>query len=262
MPVFKDQTGRTISIDKIPQRIISLVPSQTELLFDLGLNEEVIGITKFCIHPDEWFHSKSRVGGTKQLKMDIIQQLQPDLIISNKEENVKEQIEELEKHYPVWISNVNNLDDAYEMINQIGLIIDKEQLASEMISRIKENFAQLQTINYKLQTAYLIWQNPYMTAGGDTFIHSMLEALGFKNIFEDETRYPEVTIAELQTLNCELLLLSSEPFPFKQKHVEEIKAQGFKGQVLLVDGEMFSWYGSRLQYAPVYFKKLYEQISS
>ncbi|HEY6062324.1 MAG TPA: helical backbone metal receptor, partial [Chitinophagaceae bacterium] len=153
MPVFKDQTGRTISIDKIPRHLISLVPSQTELLFGLGLDKEVVGITKFCVHPAEWFRRKPKVGGTKQLKMEIIHQLQPDLIIANKEENVKEQIEELEKHYPVWISNVNNLGDAHEMIEQIGSIINKEQQANEMIFRIKENFAGLPTKNSRLRTA-------------------------------------------------------------------------------------------------------------
>ena len=263
MPVFKDQTGRTISIDKVPQRIISLVPSQTELLFDLGLDKEVVGITKFCVHPDEWFRSKTRVGGTKQLKIDIIHQLQPDLIIANKEENVKEQIEELERHYPVWVSDVNNLDDAYAMIEQIGLITGKINKSKEIIGSIKKEFSRLQPISSPLGaggTAYLIWQNPYMTVGGDTFIHSMMTAAGFENIYSDKKRYPEISIAELQTANCKLLLLSSEPYPFKQKHAEEIKAQGFKGQVLLVDGEMFSWYGSRLQYAPAYFIKLLAEI--
>ena len=260
MPVFKDQTGRNISIDKIPQLIISLVPSQTELLFDLGLNKQVVGVTKFCVHPDEWFRSKKRVGGTKQLKMDIIHQLQPDLIIANQEENVKEQIEELEKHFPVWISDVNNLDDAYEMIKQIGLLVNKEQQADEITNRIKENFSQLETRNSQLAACYLIWQNPCMTIGGDTFIHSMMEAAGFKNIYSAKTRYPEVTIAELQTANCKLLLLSSEPYPFKQKHIEEIQPLLPETKIILVDGEMFSWYGSRLQYAPGYFKKLYEMI--
>jgi ABC-type Fe3+-hydroxamate transport system substrate-binding protein len=260
MPVFKDQTGRNISIEKAPQRIISLVPSQTELLFDLGLDKEVVGITKFCVHPGEWFHTKTRVGGTKQLKMDIIQQLNPDLIIANKEENVKEQIEELEKQYPVWISNVNNLDDAYEMIKQVGSIIDKEQQASEMVDQIKENFAGLPSPASRLRTCYLIWQNPYMTVGGDTFIHSMMTAAGFENIYANKKRYPEITIADLHIADCQLLLLSSEPYPFKQKHVEEIKAQGIKAQVVLVNGEMFSWYGSRLLKAPAYFRKLYDQL--
>ncbi len=261
MPVFIDQTGRSISLFKIPERIISIVPSQTELLFDLGMEKEVIGITRFCVHPDEWFRTKIKVGGTKHLNIDIIHQLQPDLIIANKEENEKEQIEELQKYYPVWISDVRNLHDAYQMIEQVGIITNREQSANEIIIRIKENFAQLKTRNAKPETCYLIWQKPYMTIGNDTFIHSMMEVAGFENIFSDKKRYPEITIDELLTANCQLLLLCSEPFPFKEKHAEEIKAQGFNGQILLVDGEMFSWYGSRLLKAPNYFRQLYYQIN-
>ncbi len=266
MPVFKDQTERAVSLHKTPRRIISLVPSQTELLFDLGLDKEVVGITKFCVHPYEWFSSKTKVGGTRQLKIDIIHRLQPDLVIANKEENVKEQIEELEKHYPVWVSDINNLDDAFEMIEQVGLIINKEQEAMEMVLGIKENFARLTTHSPRLTTAYFIWQNPYMAAGGNTFIHSMMTAAGFENMYANKKRYPEISIAELLTTNCQLLLLSSEPYPFKQEHVEEIKAVlskaegGIMAKVLLVDGEMFSWYGSRLLQAPAYFKELYNQL--
>lgn len=269
MPVFIDQTGRSISINKSPQRIISLVPSQTELLFELGLENEVVGITKFCVHPEEWFRTKTRVGGTKQIKLEIIHQLQPDLIIANKEENIKEQIEELSKQYPVWISDVCILDDAYEMIEQIGLITGKIDKSKEIVGSIKKEFSQLQLITSPLGaggTCYLIWQNPYMTVGSDTFIHSMMKAAGFENIFSDRKRYPEITIDELQTANpiaigCQLLLLSSEPFPFKEKHREELQRKLPDTKVILVDGEMFSWYGSRLQYAPAYFRKLHDQIN-
>jgi ABC-type Fe3+-hydroxamate transport system substrate-binding protein len=256
MPVFIDQIGKNVSITATPQRIISLVPSQTELLSDLGLTNEVIGITKFCIHPTEWFTNKKKVGGTKLLNLETIHELQPDLIIANKEENVKGQVEELEKYYPVWVSDVNNLADAYEMIEQVGLITDKQQTAGEIINSIKNNFAQLQTSNHKPQTIYLIWQKPYMTIGGDTFIHSMLQAAGFDNIYKDKTRYPEITITELQTLKPELLFLSSEPYPFQQKHIDELQTCLPDTKILLVDGEMFSWYGSRLLQAPAYFAKL------
>jgi ABC-type Fe3+-hydroxamate transport system substrate-binding protein len=260
MPVFIDQIGQAISLKKTPQRIISLVPSQTELLYDLGLRDEVTGITKFCIHPDEWFRNKTRVGGTKQLKTELIKQLQPDLIIANKEENIKEQVEELQKHFPVWISDINNLDDAYEMIEQIGLITGKQETAKNIVSKIKEGFAQLQTTKYKLQTVYLIWQKPYMTVGGDTFIHCMLESAGVHNLFAIEKRYPETNINELVSLKPDILLLSSEPFPFKQEHIEELQALLPGTKILLVDGEMFSWYGSRLLKAPAYFRTLQEQI--
>ncbi|HEX7846592.1 MAG TPA: helical backbone metal receptor [Chitinophagaceae bacterium] len=255
-----DQTGQVVTISKTPKRIISLVPSQTELLFDLGLDNEVVGITKFCVNPEQWFRSKTRVGGTKQLKMDIIHSLQPDLIIANKEENVKEQVEELQKLYPVWTSDINNLDDAYEMIEQVGSITGKEVTAIEMITRIKKSFAHLKTINTKPKTIYLIWKDPYMTVGGDTFIHSMMEAAGFENVFTNEKRYPEITSDQLQKLKPELLLLSSEPFPFKEKHIEELRSILPQTKILLVDGEMFSWYGSRLLLSPGYFTTLQEQV--
>jgi len=259
MPVFTDQTGRTVSITSA-KRIVSLVPSQTELLSDLGLNEAVVGITKFCVHPEEWFRNKTRVGGTKQVKMDIIHRLQPDLIIANKEENVKEQIEELAKHYPVWVSDVSKLEDAYEMIEQIGIITGKQNASTRIADRIQENFSGLLTPDSRLLTAYLIWQNPYMAAGGDTFIHSMLQAAGFENIFKNETRYPETGISGLKTANCQQILLSSEPFPFKQEHIDELQRYLPGTKILLVDGEMFSWYGSRLQYAPAYFCKLQNEL--
>jgi ABC-type Fe3+-hydroxamate transport system substrate-binding protein len=262
MPVFTDQTGVSITLEKTPSRIISLVPSQTELLYDLGLDKEVAGITKFCVHPQEWFRNKARVGGTKQVKMDIIHSLQPDLIIANKEENVKEQVEELARQYPVWTSDIQNLEEALEMIKQIGIITDKETKANNIIAQIKNNFSQLTIPQSKLRTAYLIWQKPYMTVGSDTFIHAMLQSAGFENIFKHQTRYPEITIEELHTANCELLLLSSEPFPFKQKHIDELQPLLPHTKILLADGEIFSWYGSRLLQAPSYFHQLYSMLNA
>jgi len=262
MSSFVDQTGRTIQLDKIPQRIVSLVPSQTELLYDLGLGREVVGITRFCIHPKEWFNTKNRVGGTKQLNLEAIHTLKPDLIIANKEENVKEQVEELAKKYPVWVSDVNDLPGAYDMIKQVGLLTGTMNKADELINLIKENFSRLSTPDSELRAIYLIWQKPYMTAGSDTFIHSMLKMAGFENILADKTRYPELTIGELQSLDPELILLSSEPFPFKQKHIDELQPFFPNTRIVLVDGEMFSWYGSRLRYAPDYFKNLRNEIYS
>ena len=268
MPEYIDQTNRTVFITYPPKRIISLVPSQTELLYDLGLDEQIVGITKFCVHPDSWFCSKTRVGGTKQLKMDVIHSLQPDLIIANLEENVKEQVEELMTHYPVWISDVNNLPGAYEMIAQIGRITDRNDKAEEIKTRIRKEFSLLQSPNSllptqdsRLPTCYLIWKNPYMTIGGDTFIDSMLDAAGFENSFKNKSRYPEVTIEELKTLNPKLLLLSSEPFPFAQKHIDELQQELPGTKILLADGEMFSWYGSRMLKAPAYFRELRQRIN-
>ena len=254
---FIDQTGHTVTLPDKAGRIISLVPSQTELLADLGLDKEVVGITKFCIHPEHWFRSKTRVGGTKQVNIDIIHQLQPDLIIANKEENVKEQIEALAEKYPVWISDINNLDDALVMIRETGLMTGKQIAAQKITEQIAEGFAALTTPGYKLRTCYLIWKDPYMTVGSDTFIHSMLEAAGFENVFSERKRYPVIKIEDLKQSGCELLLLSSEPFPFKQQHIDELQQQLPKTKIMLVDGEMFSWYGSRLLRAPVYFHHLH-----
>jgi ABC-type Fe3+-hydroxamate transport system substrate-binding protein len=265
MPAFTDQTGHSIFLENTPKRIISLVPSQTELLFDLGLDEEVIGITKFCVHPPEWFYTKKRVGGTKQLHPHIIHQLQPDLIIANKEENVKEQIEELAGNYSVWTSDVTDLPAAYEMIGQIGLLTGKHEKAKDIVSTIRANFSQLQSFGNRPKICYLIWNDPYMTVGGDTFIHSMLEIAGFDNIFKNKQRYPIMTTQDLLDADCELLLLSSEPFPFKQKHIDELKESldiiGLADiKITLVDGEMFSWYGSHLLNAPQYFKELHRSM--
>ncbi len=251
-----DHLGRKIWIEDHPRRIISLVPSQTELLFSLGLNDEVIGITKFCVHPQKWFETKIKIGGTKNLNIEKIRSLSPDLIIANKEENEQAQIEELGKYFPVYVSNVNTLNDALQMIENVGSMTNKHQNSKVIIRKIKETFSQLQTINCKPKTIYLIWKNPYMTVGGDTFIAEMLRCCGFQNVYENEKRYPEISIEKLATLNCGLVLLSSEPYPFKQKHIDEVKAVLPNAKVILVDGEMFSWYGSRLVSAASYFEKL------
>jgi ABC-type Fe3+-hydroxamate transport system substrate-binding protein len=255
---------KTNDLNYIPKRIISLVPSQTELLHYFNLEEETIGITKFCVHPKAWHQTKTRVGGTKAININKIKELQPDLIIANKEENVQEQIEELALDYPVWVTDVNNLDDALKMITDIGELTNKEKEANLLVKEINIRFENLshkpQTTNYKPKTAYLIWQKPYMTVGGDTFINDMLLKCGFQNIFADKSRYPEVTIEDLQIANCQLLLLSSEPYPFKQKHIDELQVQLPDIKIILADGEFFSWYGSRLLQAPSYFKQLISQM--
>ena len=255
---------KTVDLNCIPKRIISLVPSQTELLHYFNLEEETIGITKFCVHPKAWHQTKTKVGGTKTIHIKKIKELQPDLIIANKEENVQAQIEELAQDYPVWVTDVNNLNDALNMIKDIGELTKKEREANMLVIEIEASFnlfsSSLLTVNPKLLTAYLIWQKPYMTVGGDTFINDMLLTCGFQNIFADKSRYPEVTIDDLQIANCQLLLLSSEPYPFKQKHIDELQVQLPGTKIILANGEFFSWYGSRLLQAPSYFKQLISQI--
>jgi len=260
MPVFTDQLNRSISLSRLPRRIISLVPSQTQLLHALGLEEEVVGITKFCVHPDEWRRSKTRVGGTKDIHPGIIRSLQPDLIIANKEENRREQIEQLFPHYPVWVSDIATLDDAREMITAVGGLTGRTQQAISLAGRIQDAFRSQKPPATTLRAAYFIWRNPYMVAGGDTFIHHMMEQCRLVNIYQDKTRYPVIQLEELAQKACELVLLSSEPYPFRDKHIAEIKNILPSATVRLVDGEMFSWYGSRLLESPAYFRQLHESL--
>ena len=246
-------TGR---LTEIPQKIVSLVPSQTELLYDLGLNNETIAITRFCIHPKQWYDQKTRIGGTKALDIEKIKALNPDLIIANKEENVKEQVEQLAEHFRVWVTDVNDLCSACQMISDIGHLTGKAEKAAQLVIAIQNEFEKIQLPLQKRRTAYLIWKDPYMTIGGDTFIHDMLVKAGMENVFADQQRYPEISITELKEKKCDQVLLSSEPYPFREKHILELKENLPGVQIRLVDGEMFSWYGSHLLKAPEYFNNL------
>ena len=253
---FTDMIGNTVEINYPPARIVSLVPSQTELLYDLGLKDEVVGITKFCVHPDEWFRNKKRVGGTKTVHIDVIKSLQPDLIIANKEENTKEQIEELSALFPTWVSNIQTIEEALQMIGEIGKMVDKKERADNLITDIRQGFATLHRATVPKRVAYFIWRAPWMCAGGDTFISDMIKNIGWTNVLADRLRYPEITLEDLKDKAVDLVLLSSEPYPFKDKHIAEIKAVLPGSEVRLVDGEMMSWYGSRMKLAVGYANKL------
>jgi ABC-type Fe3+-hydroxamate transport system substrate-binding protein len=256
-----DQLHRSLQINLPPKRIVSLVPSQTELLYALGLSEEVVGITKFCVHPASWFRTKQRVGGTKTVNIEAVRALQPDLVIANKEENVKEQIEALEKTAPVWISDIETLEDAVEMIGSLGKLVGRSKEAHKIVSDIQSRFQQF-NVTATVRTAYLIWMDPLMAAGRDTFIQDIMQKMGFENIFADQSRYPVVTAEQIMAKGCKLLLLSSEPFPFKDKHAQMLQPLFPGVKIELVDGEMFSWYGSRLTLAAAYLQKLAIRIGT
>jgi len=253
--MYFDQLNREIYLPSIPKRIVSIVPSQTELLFYLGLDAEIIGITKFCIHPAAKVKRVEKIGGTKQLDLEKIKALKPDLIIANKEENERGQIEELMTICPVWISDIYNLDDALDMIKRVGALTGKRPEAKTLSSQVSQQFNQIAIRPSNLKAAYFIWRKPYMVAGSNTFIDSMLRCCGLVNVFEKD-RYPEINAETLIEANPDVILLSSEPYPFKEKHIKELKAIVPNAIVRLVDGEMFSWYGSRLLQAPGYFKEL------
>ncbi|MBZ9728800.1 helical backbone metal receptor [Salegentibacter sp. JZCK2] len=253
---FRDQLQRQIHLPQVPRRIVSLVPSQTELLVDLGLEENLVGITKFCVHPEYLRKTKIIVGGTKEVKLERIKTMNPDIILCNKEENTKEMVEELEEIAPVHVSDIVKLEDAFELMFQYGKIFQKEALVETMVNSVKKKIASLQEqVKDKpvKKVAYFIWKKPLMVAGKDTFIDELLKLNKFENVFK-ESRYPETTFEEIKAKNPDLLLLSSEPFPFKEKHKEYFSQLNM--EIRLVDGEYFSWYGSRLVEAIDYFQKL------
>ncbi|MBX7204393.1 MAG: helical backbone metal receptor [Bacteroidia bacterium] len=259
--LFTDQMGNTLHLPHIPKRIVSLVPSQTELLYDLGLTDEVVGQTLFCIHPKSQHESKPRVGGTKKLQLDKIRQLKPDLIIGNKEENEQSQIAELQKEFPVWMSDIKNMDDALQMIEGIGNITGRQEQAAILCKSIQNAFTGFNTPvqSHGAKVLYLIWRNPFMAAGTDTFISDMITRIGWQNAIT-QNRYPELTAEQIAILDPDIILLSSEPYPFKNEHIGELKMICPGAHIRLADGEMFSWYGSRLLKAATYFRELKAEV--
>jgi ABC-type Fe3+-hydroxamate transport system substrate-binding protein len=251
---FVDQMGTTLVPEFPPQRIISLVPSQTELLADLGLDDRVVGITKFCVHPHTWFTTKPHVGGTKNFDLEAIDRLQPDLIVGNKEENYREGIETLQQRYPVWMSDISDLADALAMIRDIGRLTDTSAKASRLAGDIEHAFSQLHRHDSQ-SVLYLIWRKPWMAAGTNTFIDSQMRHIGFHNCVA-ASRYPTLLPEEINDLKPDLIFLSSEPYPFREKHIGELQALCPLSKIVLVDGETFSWYGSRLLQAAAYFNTL------
>jgi ABC-type Fe3+-hydroxamate transport system substrate-binding protein len=240
-------------------RIISLVPSITELLYYLGLENETIGITKFCVHPSHWFKNKSRVGGTKNVDIAKVVSLSPDIVIYNKEENVEDQILAIAAQVNVFGTDVCTFEDAILMIKEIGELTNKTLQANILIDKINHSF-KVFTPKKIFKAAYIIWKDPYMTIGNDTFIHSMMQKAGLANIFSDKLRYPAIEIEQLK--EAEIILLATEPYPFKEKHIADLESILPNAKIFLVDGEMFSWYGSRMLYAAAYFEKLIKVLEN
>jgi ABC-type Fe3+-hydroxamate transport system substrate-binding protein len=255
---LKDQLNRTVRLEKFPERIVSLVPSQTELLHDLGLGERVVGITKFCIHPEWWFKTKARVGGTKNLDLAAIRALRPDLVIGNKEENSKTDIALIEKEFPLYMSDIFTVEDALQMINDVGALTNRRAGAGLMTQKIREDFAAFPQLNGTV--LYLIWVQPWMAVGDHTFIGDLVRRTGLVNVFtENDTRYVELSDDDIAQLNPDYIFLSSEPFPFKEKHAAVLRRLS-GAKMVFTDGEMFSWYGSRMLKMPAYFTNLQQQL--
>ena len=256
---MKDQLGRILHIEATPKRIVCLVPSLTELLVDLGLESKLLGVTKFCVHPEHIRTTKTIIGGTKHLKIDKIMELKPDFILANKEENNKEDVESLSQNSIVYVSDIRSIEDLYQLIKDIENVFNVKEYSRQLIDEMEASFIkfkrEIQNLP-NLKVAYFIWKDPWMVVGSSTFIHYILGLCHFKNVYADVERYPEIEINHLK--DVDLVLLSSEPFPFKAKHKSEIPAEN--SIIKIVDGEFFSWYGSRLIKAFSYFSNLRDNL--
>ncbi len=258
--IVKDDLNRTVQINNPPKRIISLCPSITETLYHMNLTEEIVGRTSFCIHPSHLVKQARSVGGTKNFKAEIIDELSPDLIIAEKEENPKEMIEMLGEKHAVYVANVESYDNALHMIKSLGIITGKEKAAEEISEAIENKFKNLK-IRDQIKAGYLIWKDPYMAAGKNTYITSMMKKIGITNVFKyNDARYPVVDIEEIKKHQPDYLFLSTEPYPFKEDDVKELEVDLPNTKIIIVDGEAFTWYGSHMLQAADYFEKLVSQL--
>jgi ABC-type Fe3+-hydroxamate transport system substrate-binding protein len=258
---MKDQLNRTIPLHSLPKRIVSLVPSQTELLCDLGLEPFIVGVTKFCVHPHTIRTKAAVVGGTKTVNYKTITALKPDIILCNQEENTLEMVRELEKIAPVHISVIYTINDCLKLIEMYGRLFSVETKADNIITELKEkqtDFLKFIKGQEKQSVVYFIWKQPWMVAASRTFIDALLQLNNLENCYKNLERYPEIELTEGGNGRVDLVLLSSEPYPFREKHIQALRSFYPKARIRLVDGEMFSWYGYRLVKAFDYFKMLHQ----
>ena len=261
--VGSDALDRSVRLDAPPERIVSLVPSQTELLAYLDLADQVVGITRFCERPEDWREQKPIVGGTKQVKVDAVRDLDPDLILANHEENTPEDVEALADVAPVYVTDVATVPDAIAMIRTVGRLTNRSDAAQALADDIETAFNDLGDFS-AVRSAYLIWRDPFMTVGHDTIIHDIMARGGFENVFGDRTRYPEVSLDELAAVDPDVLLLPDEPFPFptKEKFSADLREALSDAKIEFVDGQLFSWYGPRLLDTPSYLTELRSDLSA
>lgn len=247
MLITSDDLGRRVEHVFPPQRIVSLCPSQTETLVTLGVGDRLVGRTRYCIHPAAQVSRITEVGGTKQLRIDSLRALAPDLVIAEKEENRREDVEALAADVPVYVTDVREFDSALCMIRTLGRICDVADPAEKLADKITRRWQRLKPLPEPIRVAYLIWRKPWMVAGGDSYINDVLSRCGFRNVFAQHAgRYPQTTLEEIATLTPEVVLLSSEPYPFAGEHRQEFASRLPESKVLVVDGEAFSWYGARM----------------
>ncbi|MFU8859951.1 MAG: helical backbone metal receptor [Cyclonatronaceae bacterium] len=228
-----------------PRRIISLVPSLTELIFHLGLGHRLVGRTRFCVHPRLEVDRVAAIGGTKNPRLEKIRSLNPDIVIANREENRKEDVDAISEYTRVLVTDISTVDEALREMQRIGTALGRKPQTTALVDDIRK-VIPTEDGRKPVRTLYLIWRDPWMAAGGDTYIHDVMKTFGLQNVCADKKRYPQLTGEAIRDLAPELILLSSEPYPFGEKHVREMTGVAGKSTIALADGEWFSWYGPRM----------------
>jgi ABC-type Fe3+-hydroxamate transport system substrate-binding protein len=280
------KTGEKSTQDRQPGRIISLVPSLTELVFHLGLGQHLVGRTRFCIHPEGEAGGVEIIGGTKNPRIDRIKALNPDIVIANREENRKEDVDAISDFAEVLVTEIATVDEALQEMLRIGKALGRMQQAALLVDEIRREIPGRGHME-SLRALYMIWRDPWMAAGGDTYISDVMQLFALDNVCSGMNRYPQLTEKQIAELDPPVILLSSEPYPFRDKHTRELtdqllivrnnpgngtprggakrshgpsqqgapqpdEAESAEGRpvtpkIVTVDGEWFSWYGPRMR---------------
>jgi len=252
----KDDLGRAVTLKGPARRIVSLVPSITETLFALGAGDSVVGLTEYCIHPAGGVADKARVGGTKNIDMNRILELKPDLIIANVEENRKPQVEALERsRLKVFVTYPKSIEGCIKMIADVAALCGADDRAGKLLDSIRTEARQARERAVRPAPGVVcpIWKSPYMTVNRDTFVDSVIVGAGGRNLFGDHAdRYPTFELQELKALRPEIILLPTEPYRFTEPDLDDFISLGNDipavrhRRLHIVQGELLSWYGPRL----------------
>jgi ABC-type Fe3+-hydroxamate transport system substrate-binding protein len=233
-----DVRGRAFDFPRAPQRVVSLVPSLTETLFDLGAGDAVIGITDFCIFPPDL--QLPRVGGTKNPRVEDVRALAPDLVHMNLEENLRRHAEAIETFAPVFVTEPKSVDDVVTLIRQLGELHGHRGEAAMLVARLQDELARMPRRSFTF--ACPIWKNPWMWCGGDTYVSRLVEAAGGVNVLRNLERYPNVYLDEVMRMRPEIVFLPDEPYLFTEEDAAAIRGTRVIGPF---PGHLFTWHGTR-----------------
>ncbi|MBI9038391.1 MAG: ABC transporter substrate-binding protein [Bacteroidales bacterium] len=259
---FFDGLGRTICLDKIPKRIVSLCPSITETLCELGLADKIIACTDYCVHPIDVVKNFNKIGGPKNFSEEKILNLKPDIIFAVKEENETCKINRISKKVPTYVFDINSIQEGIEMIKTLGNIFEIQNISDCFIEKMQEGYKNLTKVNSNIKCLYLVWKQPYIAVGGDSFIDSVLYQINIKNCLRNsKKKYPKIKLKLLEN-QFDLLILPSEPYSFSENDIDGFEKIFPEKEIIKVDGEMFSWYGTHQLKAISYLQKLVINLNS